>query len=296
MSLPAVRMADLRAALEAAGAPPRRRHGQHFLQDANLLAAIVRDAEVTPQDTVLEIGPGPGLLTRELLATGARVLAVEIDTRVRQVAGALIEPELAERLQWIEADALAGSRELSPELLAVLPRCTRVVANLPYNIAVTLVVNLLREPTAPERLVVMVQREVGERLLAGPGSKAYGSLSVITGLLATGRILRRVPPTAFWPPPKVQSVVVGLDRRADRPSEPELKELDAFLAGAFHSRRKIMLNSLAGHAGCTASEVARRLGLDENSEKRRAEACLPVQLFRLAHAWAITAPSGLNRS
>jgi len=171
-----------------------------------------------------------------------------------------------------------------------------VVANLPYNIAATLLVHLLREPIAPERMAVMVQKEVGERLLAGPGGRDYGSLSAVTGLLATGRILRRVPASAFWPPPKVQSVVIGLTRRVDRPAEPAMKELEAFLAGAFHSRRKILLNSLAGHAGCTAAEVARRLGLDENMEKRRAEAFAPVQLLDLAHAWASTAPSGLNRS
>ncbi len=296
MTLPSVRLADLRAALESAGAPPRRRHGQHFLHDGSLLAAIVRDGEVTAADTVLEIGPGPGLLTRELLATGARVVAVEIDPRIRQVAYTLIEPELQRRLDWVESDALSGTRELSPGLRAVLPRCTRLVANLPYNIAAPLVVNLLREPTAPGQMAVMVQREVGERLLAGPGGRDYGSLSVITGLLASGKTLRRVPPGAFWPPPRVQSVVIGLTRRGDLPSEPALQDLERFLAGAFHSRRKILLNSLAAHFGCTATEVARRLGLDENLEKRRAEVFAPVQLQALAHAWASTAPSGLNRS
>jgi 16S rRNA (adenine1518-N6/adenine1519-N6)-dimethyltransferase len=142
----------------------------------------------------------------------------------------------------------------------------------------------------------MVQREVGDRLLAGPGSRDYGSLSVVTGLLATGKVLRRVAPTAFWPPPKVQSTVIGLTRRSDRPSETALRELDSFLAGAFHGRRKMLLNSLAGHFEVTPPEAARRLGLDENVEKRRAEAFAPVQLLDLAHAWASTAPSGLNRS
>jgi 16S rRNA (adenine1518-N6/adenine1519-N6)-dimethyltransferase len=293
--LPAIRLADLRAALEAAGAPPRRRHGQHFLQDGNLLAAIVRDAGVVAGDTVLEIGPGPGLLTRHLLATGARVVAVEIDPRVRVAAGMLIEPHLAERLEWQEADALSGPKTLSPRLREVLPRCTRVVANLPYNIAATLVVGLLREPSAPESQVVMVQREVGERLLAAPGSRDYGALSVLTALSATGQVLRSVPPAAFWPPPRVQSVVLRLTRRPDRPPEESLRALEAFLALAFHGRRKILLNSVASAAGLTAAEVARRLGLDEQ-EKRRAEAFTSLQLFDLAQAWASTAPSGLNRS
>jgi 16S rRNA (adenine1518-N6/adenine1519-N6)-dimethyltransferase len=289
-------LARLRAVVEGVGAPPRRRHGQHYLQDANLLAAIVRDAGVGPDDVVLEIGPGPGLLTRHLLATGASVRAAEIDPRVRAAAEQLIEPELWPRVQWAETDALDGPRALSPALRALLPGCTRVVSNLPYNVAAPLIVLLLEEPAAPDRLVVMIQAEMGERLLAGAGGREYGGLAVTVSLCAAGRVLRRVPPKAFWPPPKVDSVVIELQRRPDRPSAEALKELHDFMALAFQARRKTLPNSVAQASGVAVPEVCLRLGLDEKVRKLRAEAFSPVQFAALAHEWAAYASSGRKRS
>jgi len=287
-------LARLRAAVEAAGAPPRKRHGQHFLQDNNLLATIAREAEIGRDDTVLEIGPGPGLLTRHLLATGAAVVAIEIDPRVRLAAQELIEPELCRRLRWIEGDALAGARALSPDVDVVLARCTRVVSNLPYNVGAQLVVLLLTHPRCPERLVFLLQREVGERLLAAPGTRDYGPLSVFTALCSRARLLRRVPGSAFWPAPRVESVLVRLERRPDRPEPAVLQELEAFLRPAFKSRRKTLLNSLAEAEGLSPRQAAARLALPENQEKERAEAYSPVQLRDLAHAWASTAPGQPN--
>jgi 16S rRNA (adenine1518-N6/adenine1519-N6)-dimethyltransferase len=295
MNVPSIPLARLRAELEAAGAPPRKRHGQNFLHDGNLLAAIVRDAEVGATDTVLEIGAGPGLLTRHLLATGARVIAVEIDPRVRIVAGHLIEPEWAERLEWIEADVLASHHVLAPEVVEVLPRCDAVVSNLPYNIAAVVIANLLTEPVGPDRLVCMVQREVGDRLLADCGSRDFGSLGALSALCAEGRQVRKVPPAAFWPKPHVDSVVVRLDRRADRPQGEALQRVQAFLEAAFHTRRKTLVNSVALASGRPAAEVAEILGLAEKSEKRRAEAFEPLQLSDLAQRWG-HATSGHKRS
>jgi len=295
MNIPSIPLARLRAELEAAGAPPRRRHGQNFLHDGNLLAAIVRDAEVGPDDTVLEIGAGPGLLTRHLLATGARVIAVEIDPRVRTVASHLIEPEWVERLEWIEADVLASHRALAPQVVNLLPRCSAVVSNLPYNIAAVVIGNLLTAPAGPERLVCMVQREVGERLLADSGGREFGSLGALTALCAKGRLLRKVPPAAFWPQPHVDSVVVRLDLRADRPRGEDLQQLQAFLAAAFHTRRKTLVNSVALASGRNSAEVAGILGLTEKTEKRRAEAFEPLQLSDLARRWG-HATSGHKRS
>ena len=294
MTLPPIPLARLRAAVESAGAPPRKRHGQHYLQDANLLAAIVRDAEVGPRDVVLEIGPGPGLLTRHLLAAGAEVRAVEIDARVRVAADQLVEAELRPRLRWTEADALDGPQALSAPLRALLPGCTCVVSNLPYNIAAPLIVLLLEEPAAPDRLVCLIQAEMGARLLAPSGGRDYGSLSVVRELCATGRVLRRVPPGAFWPVPRVDSVVVELRRRPDRPAAADLLALHAFLALAFHARRKTLPNSVAGASGVPVAEVCRRLALPENLEKRRAEALPPVQLLALAQNWASNAPGERN--
>ena len=293
-SLPPIPLARLRAAVQAAGAPPRKRHGQHFLQDANLLAAIVRDAEVGPGDVVLEIGPGPGLLTRHLLAAGAAVRAVEIDPRIRTAADQLVEAELWPRLSWTEADALAGPQALSEPLRALLPGCTRVVSNLPYNIAAPLIALLLEEPAAPDRLVGLIQAEMGDRLLAPEGSRIYGSLSVVRAVCAEGRILRRVPPVAFWPPPRVSSVLVELRRRPDRPDARALLALHTFLGLAFHARRKTLANSVSQASGVPVAEVCRRLALPEKTQKRRAESYPPVQLLTLALAWASNAAGERN--
>lgn len=290
--LPAVPLARLRAALAAAGSPPRRRHGQHFLVDHNLLALIAREGGAGPGDTVLEIGPGPGLLTRHLLAAGARVVAVEIDARVRGAAEALVEPELWARLEWVEADALDGPRALSAAVLERLPRCTHLVSNLPYNASVPLLLNLLTQPQGPRRLVSTVQREVGERLLAGPGSRDYGPVSVVASLFAGRRLVRRIGPQAFWPRPRVESVLLALDRRPRRPPSLALGQLQAFMPLAFHSRRKRLPNSVALATGRGADEVARLLGLGENLRTWRAEAFSPLQLCALAHRWAIHARAG----
>jgi 16S rRNA (adenine1518-N6/adenine1519-N6)-dimethyltransferase len=295
MDLPPIPLAVLRGAVEAAGAPPRRRHGQHFLQDANLLAAIVRDAGAGPGDTVLEIGPGPGLLTRHLLAAGSAVRAVEIDQRVEAAARALIEPALQPRLAWVTADALDGSHRLSGALQACLPGCTRVVSNLPYNVAAPLIVLLLEHPETPEELVVLIQAEMADRLLAPPGSRNYGGLSVMRALCAEGRIVRRVPPEAFWPVPKVASVVVELHRRAERPAPAELAALHRFLDLAFHARRKTLPNSVALAARLPVREVVSRLGLPEKLQKLRAEALDPGQFCSLAQAWAQDAEGGRKR-
>jgi 16S rRNA (adenine1518-N6/adenine1519-N6)-dimethyltransferase len=295
-ALPPIPLATLRAAVEGAGAPPRRRHGQHFLQDANLLGAIVRDAGVAASDVVLEIGPGPGLLTRHLLATGAAVRAVEIDPRVRTAAERLVEAPLWERLRWVEGDALDGPRALSAVLRGQLEGCTRVVSNLPYNVAAPLIVLLLEEPASPEHLVLLIQAEMAERLLAEPGGRDYGGLSVVRALCADARVLRRVPPSAFWPPPKVDSVVIELRRRADRPSAEALGELQTFLGLAFQARRKTLPNSVSQASGVPVAEVCRRLGLEEKVRKLRAEAFSPVQFAALARDWASYAESGRKRS
>lgn len=285
----------LRAALEAAGAPPRRRHGQHFLVDDNLLAALVREAEVGPEDVVLEVGPGPGLLTRHLLATGARVRAVEIDARVEGAARRLVEAELQPRLHWTSADALDGPQRLSRPLLDLLPGSTRVVSNLPYNVAAPLIALLLAEGSAPDHLMVMVQAEMAQRLLAGPGSRNYGGLSVSCALLAEGRVTRRVPPEAFWPVPKVASAIISLHRRPDRPAADEMRALHDFLARAFHARRKTLCNSVGERSGLPAGQVAQLLELDEIFQKLRAEAFSPLQFRALARTWAAHAPGERHR-
>jgi 16S rRNA (adenine1518-N6/adenine1519-N6)-dimethyltransferase len=294
--LPPIPLARLRAALESADCPPRRRHGQHFMIDPNLLTSVAKSGGAGPDDVVLEVGPGPGLLTRLLLATGARVVAIEIDPRMRAVATQLVEPALWERLTWIEGDVLAGTRALSSALLAVLPGCTRMVANLPYNVASPLIANLVGRPQPLGRLVVTVQREAADRLLARPSTREYGPLSVLVSLLSRARLVRPIPPAAFWPRPRVDSALVELQPRADRSQIHAVHALGAFLPGAFHNRRKTLVNSLSESCGRPSAEVALVLALDQKFEKWRAEAFEPVQLCELALRWASSASSGRNRS
>jgi len=249
----------------------------------------VRDAGIVPGDTVLEVGPGPGLLTRHLLAAGARVRAVEIDPGMQRVAAELVEEPLGDRLTWVEADAMGGGRRLSPDLLKLLPGCCSLVANLPYGVAAPLTGSLVVEPTAPDHWVVMIQKEMADRMVADTGGRDYGPLAVLMRLTAEVKVLRKVPPQAFWPRPKVDSVVVRVDRRSHRPSPEELAALQAFLAAAFHARRKMLVNSLSEAWQETPGSILSSIKLESSQKKWRAEAFDPVQLCELARHWAQSA-------
>ncbi len=276
-------LSRLQAALAAAGAAPRKRHGQHFLWRDEHLAQIVARAAPGPGDTVLEVGPGPGLLTRHLLATGAKVVAVEIDPAMRRVADQLLE---GGNLEWIETDVLAGTRRLAEPVAERLAECTHFVANLPYNVSAPLIALVLGAAAGPSTTVVTVQKEVGARHLSGPGVGDYGPLSVLVSLTASGEVVRPLAPGCFWPPPRVQSVVIALERLADPPQTPGIKALESFLAAAFHTRRKTLVNSVSTATRVPAGEVVRRLGLEKKEEKVRAESLAPLQLCALATRWA----------
>lgn len=278
----------LRALLSAEGAAPRRRHGQNFLLDENLLAAIARSPELQPGDRVLEIGPGPGLLTRHLLDQGFAVTALEIDPAMGRVARHVLG-ERWDEVRWIEADALDGPRRLGPELAACLPDVRGLVANLPYNAAGGILGGLLAHDALPERLVVLIQKEMGDRFRARPGSRQWGSLAVQSQLNAPPRLLRKVPPQAFWPAPKVDSVVLRFDRLAERPSSDERRNLARFLSLAFHNRRKTLVNSIGEAVDAPAEAVLASLAGECFQQKIRAEALDEVQLCELAQTWAVSA-------
>ncbi|MFG0319953.1 MAG: ribosomal RNA small subunit methyltransferase A, partial [Planctomycetota bacterium JB042] len=204
------RLGAIREALAARGRRPTRRFSQNFLTDPALLGSIVDAAGVEAGDVVLEVGPGPGALTAALLARGATVVAVEVDRVMAEVLRELLgEPE---RLVLVEEDARAGGGAPSPSTAAALDRAEasaarsgyRLAANLPYAIASPLLVDLLwtRPPVAG---AVTVQFEVADRLVAAPGSRAYGALSVLVALRAEATKVRRLPAGAFWPAPKVDS-------------------------------------------------------------------------------------------
>ncbi|HBS50056.1 MAG TPA: 16S rRNA (adenine(1518)-N(6)/adenine(1519)-N(6))-dimethyltransferase [Rhodobacteraceae bacterium] len=235
----------LREVIAAHGLSARKSLGQNFLLDLNLTAKIARQAgELTGCD-VLEVGPGPGGLTRGLLAEGARrVLAIEKDARCLP-ALAEIAAAYPGRLEVVHGDAL----EVDP--LAHLRPLIRVVANLPYNVGTELLVRWLTPPAWPpfwDSLTLMFQREVAERIVAQPGSKAYGRLAVLAQWRAEARIVMHLPPGAFIPPPKVSSAVVHLEALpAPRyPADPQV--LSRVVAAAFNQRRKMLRAALRGIA------------------------------------------------
>ena len=235
----------LREVIARHGLSARKSLGQNFLLDLNLTAKIARQAGDLTQCDVLEIGPGPGGLTRGLLAQGARrVLAIEKDTRCLPALDE-IAAAYPGRLQVLNGDAL----EIDP--LTHLTPPIRIAANLPYNVGTELLVRWLTPPDWPpfwQSLTLMFQREVAERIVAQPGSKAYGRLAILAQWRAQAHIAMSLPPGAFTPPPKVSSAVVHLTAlpRPRFPADP--KKLEQVVARAFNQRRKMLRAALKGMA------------------------------------------------
>ena len=235
----------LRAVIANHGLSARKALGQHFLLDLNLTAKIARHVGDLSQSDVLEIGPGPGGLTRGLLSEGARrVLAIEKDSRcipaLEEIAAAYDG-----RLTVIEGDAL----EVDP--LTHLQKPIQIAANLPYNIGTELLVRWLTPPEWPpfwESLTLMFQREVAERIVAKPGSKAYGRLALLAQWRSDAAIVLNLPPEAFTPPPKVSSAVVHLKALEKPRFEADAKTLERVVAKAFNQRRKMLRAALKGLA------------------------------------------------
>jgi 16S rRNA (adenine1518-N6/adenine1519-N6)-dimethyltransferase len=271
----------LRDVIRRHGLNAKKSLGQNFLLDLNLTARIARAAGPLDGAEVVEIGPGPGGLTRALIAAGARrVIAIERDERAL-AALAEIATRYPGRLEIVSGNAL----EYDPRpLLGDAP--VRIVANLPYNIATALLVNWLTcEPWPPwyERLVLMFQREVAERLVAGPGSKSYGRLSVLVGWRCEARILFDVAASAFVPPPKVTSSVVQLIPRA-QPLACDSTTLQRVTEAAFGQRRKMLRQSLKS----LGTDPLALLGAAGIEPTARAED-IPVEGFvALARALAVT--------
>ena len=227
----------LREVIARFGLDARKALGQNFLLDLNLTGRIARSAGDLGGVTVVEVGPGPGGLTRALLSTGARqVVAVERDHRFVEALQDVVQAA-GGRLAIVEADAL----EVDPVALAPAPRA--IVANLPYNVATPLLIGWLARIESFVSLTLMFQKEVADRLVAPPGGKAYGRLSVITQWRAEARVLFNLPARAFTPPPKVASSVVRLTPRA-APEPAEWAAVERVTAAAFGQRRKMLRQSL----------------------------------------------------
>jgi 16S rRNA (adenine1518-N6/adenine1519-N6)-dimethyltransferase len=250
-----------------------RELGQNFLADRNILDVIARLAELDPDDVILEIGGGLGVLSERLAATARHVHVVEIDRHLEQ--------RLRAALQTFSNVTLHFSDALELDLASLDPSPTKVVANLPYAIAATVVLRTIDELPTVESWVVMVQREVGERLAAAPGSRAYGAPSVLAQLAAEVKVLRPVARTVFRPVPRVDSALVGLRRRGPGVDE----RLRALVHDAFAHRRKALARSLslAPSAPPGVRERA-RAALQEmgHPADERAERLSPEELRELA--------------
>jgi 16S rRNA (adenine1518-N6/adenine1519-N6)-dimethyltransferase len=230
------RQASLRR-LRRFGIRPSRELGQNFLIDDNILGVIERAAELDPADVVLEVGGGLGVLSEHLAPRVAHLHVVEVDRA--------LEAPLAEALAPFQNATLHLADAVELDLAGLDPAPGKVVANLPYGVAATVLLKSIAELDEVRLWVAMVQREVGERLAAAPGSKAYGATSVLAQLACDVRVLRRIPRTVFHPEPKVESALVLLRRRAPAPP-PELR---ALVHSAFAHRRKALAGSLALVAG-----------------------------------------------
>ena len=242
------------------GVRPTKRLGQNFVIDANTVRRIVRLAGVGPEDVVVEIGPGLGSLTLALLPQVARVVAVEVDPNLALALPdtvAALAPAYRDRLEVVRADAMAV-RTL-PD-----PQPTALVANLPYNISVPVVLSFLDHFPSLRRVLVMVQLEVAERLAAPPGSKTYGIPSLKAAWYAEVRLAGTVSRTVFWPAPNVDSGLVALTRRESPKTPATRKEVFACIDAAFAQRRKTLRAALAGWAGSAANAetVLRAAGVD----------------------------------
>jgi len=241
---------QIQTLLTTAGIRPLKRFGQHFLIDGNLIRKLVVAAGIRSDDVVLEVGPGTGSLTQELLAVAGHVVAVEIDNTLQAVCREVIGP--GERFTLIHTDVLESKNRIAPavcrELAArqqVLGGRIALVANLPYQVATPLIINLLlgHDPVSP--LCFTVQAEVADRFLAAPHTKDYGPLSVMTQALATTERVANVPPEAFWPVPEVDSAMLRIDRREDAPISPAVQnQLNRLVHGCFNHRRKMLRWSL----------------------------------------------------
>jgi 16S rRNA (adenine1518-N6/adenine1519-N6)-dimethyltransferase len=264
----------LREVIARHGLDARRSLGQHFLLDGNLTGRIARAAGDVSGRQVIEIGPGPGGLTRALLETAAAsVTAIEVDPRAVAAMHELAA-QTDGRLRVMEADAI------KTDLVALVPAPRVIVANLPYNIATPLLVGWLRQANEFERLVLMFQLEVAERICAGPGTHAYGRLSVLAQWTCSATLALRIPPAAFVPPPNVFSAVVVLTPRPQQPDPALFARMERLTAAAFGQRRKMLRGALRNSGG---EALLNEAGI---AADRRAETLSIAEFDRLARLFA----------
>ena len=277
--------------------------GQNFLVEESVVNRIAKAAELTPEDTVLEIGPGIGTLTQALAMTGASVVSVELDKRlipvlqetvgayknVRIVQGDILKVNIPEIIAEVKADQkTAGATGKVAEAESEMKQSDtfKVCANLPYYITTPIIMYLLEQKLPLERLVVMVQKEVAERMTAGPGGREYGAISVAMQYYTEPKIAFIVKAGSFLPAPKVDSAVLVCKRRSTPPVEvPDEKTFFKVVAAAFSVRRKMLNNSLKNMGGLNGEQVKAWLDRAGIDGRRRAETLSLEEFAMLARTW-----------
>ena len=272
--------AEIRDLAELLDVTPTKKLGQNFVHDGNTVRRIVQIAGVQAGETVLEIGPGLGSLTLGLLEAGASVIAVEIDRRLaEQLPHTVRVMQPGTSLTVVHDDALRVT-ELPGEP-------SRLVANLPYNVSVPVLLHLLEHMPSLRSGIVMVQAEVGHRLAADPGSKVYGAPSVKAAWYGTWRTAGQVSRMVFWPVPNVDSVLVGFERGEEPGTEEERRATFALVDAAFQQRRKMLRQSLSavlGGSSASASAVLERAGIDPQSRGEQLQVADFLAIARVASA------------
>ena len=275
---------DIRALAAYRGITPTKKRGQNFLLDANTVRAIVERAGVGEGDVVLEVGPGLGSLTLGLLEAGAHVGAVELDGALAEILPLTVEAKNLDLacLSLVKGDALALTELPVPEAASHAP--TRLVANLPYNVATPILLTILERFDDLTEALVMVQLEVAERLAAKPGSKIYGAPSAKAAWYGSSELAGRISRRVFWPEPNVDSALVRVRRdRVREPGEAPREEVFEVIDQAFLQRRKTLRAALKTWAGGgeRAGEILERAGIDP---QRRGETLEVVEFIAIANA------------
>ncbi len=235
-------LTEIKSLLAERGLAPRKKYGQNFLHDHNLIRKLVDAAGIRNGDLVLEVGPGTGTLTEELLERGAEVICCEIDPGF----ATLLRDRLGVKITLIEGDIMDKGRTLSPAVITALAgRPFTLIANLPYQIASPLIAALLINHSGCLGQFITIQKEVADRLTAKPSTKQYGPLGIIVQALATVSRIATLPPTCFWPPPDVTSAMISIHPRLDSPvTIPGAEGLARFITNLFTKRRKQLGTSL----------------------------------------------------
>lgn len=297
-SAPRQTLSYLRGLFAAHGIRPKNKLGQNFLIDLNLIDLLLRTAELTRDDVVLEVGSGTGSLTARLAQEAGRVIAVELDYAFHALTMEAVEER--DNVTVLHADILHGKNEINPGVMAVLESQKgrlKLVANLPYAVATPVLSNFLLSNLPFERMVVTVQWEIGERLSATPGTKAYGALSVLVQSLADVEVIRRLAPSVFWPRPQVESAIVCIrPSAAKREHVGDVQRLRNFLRDLYTHRRKNLRGALLGRPSGRRDkeEVDRKLEELGIPGSVRAEDLDLEQHLRLCNAFEKTTPDNAD--